>query len=193
MTETRQKRKMNEKKIKLKSIGRIVLLIVISIAIGLRLYSWNAETLAGNSMPMPFGFGVSVVLSGSMEPELSVNDIVIVHEAESYEVDDVVVFQDGNSLVIHKIISIDGEEIVTKGVANKVADAPITLSDVKGKMIAHIPYVGAAARFLKTPVGSVLLIVAAIALFELPYLQKRKKDTDELEKIKDEIRKLKGE
>ena len=187
------KEKMSKKKINLKGIGRIVLLIVISLIIGIRLYIWNAETLAGNSMPMPFGWGVSVILSGSMEPELSVNDLVIIHEQDSYEIDDVVVFQGADSLVIHKIISVDDDEIITKGVANNKADDPISLSDVKGKMVAHIPFVGAVAQFIKKPVGTVLIIAAAVVLFELPYLQKKKKDTDEQERIKEEIRKLKGE
>lgn len=184
---------MSEGKRKLKSIGRIFLLIVISLLIGTTVYSWNARTLTGNAMPMPFGLGMSVVLSGSMEPELSVNDLVIVREAEHYQVGDTVVYQDGSSLVIHKIISIDGEEVVTKGVANNVADEPIKLSAIKGKAVVHIPLVGAAVRFLKTTAGTALLIVAAIVLFELPYLRKRKKAEEDIEKIKEEIRKLKDD
>lgn len=184
---------MSETKRRLKSIGRILLLIVISLVIGIKVYTWNAQTLTGNSMPMPFGWGVSVVLSGSMEPELSVNDMVFVQEQDSYSENDVVVYQDGSSLVIHRIISIDGDTVITKGDANNTADKPITLSAIKGKEMARIPAVGAAVRFLKTPVGSVLLIIAAIALFELPYLRTRKESTDEIEKIKEEIRKLKDE
>lgn len=184
---------MSDAKRRAKSIGRIVLLVAISLLIGTTVYSWNARTLTGNAMPMPFGLGISVVLSGSMEPELSVNDLVIVREAEQYAVGETVVYQDGSSLVIHKIISIDGEEVVTKGVANDAADDPIALSAIKGKAIAHIPFIGAVVRFLKSTVGTALLIVAAIALFELPYLQKRKKAEEDKEKIKEEIRKLKGE
>ena len=176
-----------------KSIGRIVLLIVISLVIGIKLYSWNAKTLAGNEMPMPFGWGVSVVLSGSMEPELSVDDLVIVREQSSYELKDVVVYQDGNSLVIHKIISIDGDEVITKGEANNIADPPVKLSNIKGKAVAHIPLAGAAVRFLKSPLGFILVIAAAIVLFELPYMRERKKITENQERIKEEIRRLKGE
>lgn len=184
---------MSEAKNKLKSFGRMLLLIVIALIIGIRVYGWNAQTLAGNSMPMPFGWGISVVLSGSMEPELSVNDLVLVQEQDNYSEKDIVVYQDGSSLVIHRIISIDGDTIITMGDANTAADEPITAAVIKGKAVAHIPAVGAVVRFLKTPVGSVLLIIAAIALFELPYLRERKKSMDEQEKIKEEIRKLKGE
>ena len=184
---------MKEKKQKLKTLVRVLLLCVISLIIGITVYSWNAKTLAGNTMPMPFGFGMSVVLSGSMEPELSMNDLVIVREADSCAVDDIVVYQDGNSLVIHRIWSVDGETVITKGDANNAVDEPIKTSVIKGKVVAHIPFVGAIVRFLKTSVGTMLLVVAAIVFFELPYLQKRKQAEDEKEKIREEIRKLKGE
>lgn len=184
---------MSETKHKIKSVGRVILLAVISLIIGMMVYSWNAQTLAGNAMPMPFGVGMSVVLSGSMEPELSVNDLVIVRETDGYEIGDIVVYQDGSSLVIHRIVSIEDSTVITQGDANNVADAPISASAIKGKEVVHIPFVGAAMRFLKTPVGSILLIIAAIVLFELPHLRERKKAADEQEKIKEEIRKLKGE
>ena len=109
------------------------------------------------------------------------------------KLNDVVVYQDGNALVIHRIISADENEILTKGDANDVADEPISLSAIKGKAVAHIPFVGTLVRFLKTPVGFILIIVAAIALLELPNMRERKKATQEQEKIKEEIKRLKGE
>lgn len=185
---------MSKAKQRLKIVGRVALLVFISLLIGLRLYSWNAKTLVGNEMPMPFGWGVSVVLSGSMEPALSVDDLVIVREVDGYAVDDIVVYQDGSSLVIHRIVSINGDEVVTAGDANGgVLDAPITLADIKGKAVAHLPFFGVVARFFKSPVGFVLILAVALLLFELPYLRQRRKDTEEQEKIKEEIRKLKGE
>lgn len=144
-------------------------------------------------MPMPFGWGISVVLSGSMEPTLSVNDLVFVQEQSNYEVGDIVVYQDGNALVIHEIYSKNGDEIVTKGEANDTADEPISASAILGKEMFHVPFVGAIVRFLKTPVGFVMIIAAAIALFEIPNLQQRKKAAEEQERIKEEIKRLKGE
>lgn len=184
---------MSKSRRKLQSIGRFIILIIISLSLGIKLYSWNAKTLAGNAMPMPFGWGVSLILSGSMEPALSVDDLVIVREQSRYNQNDIVVYQDGNSLIIHRIISIDGDEAVTKGDANNVADDPIKVSDIKGKAISHIPVAGAAVRFLKSPVGFVIIVIAAIALLELPYLRERKKIEENKERIKEEIRLLKGE
>lgn len=184
---------MNKTKSTLKKIGRILLLSVLGLIIGINLYSWNARTFVGNEMPMPFGFGAAIVLSGSMEPALSVDDLVIVREQSTYNEDDIVVYQDGSSLVIHRIISVDENEVITQGDANNTADPPVELSLVKGKAIASIPLVGVLARFLKSPVGFILVILLAIVLFELPYLRDKKKANDEMEMIKEEIRKLKEE
>lgn len=183
---------MKNKKLK-QAILRIIPLAVISIAVGFRLYMWNAKNLVGNEMPMPFGWGASVVLSGSMEPELSVDDLVIVRACDGYQVGDIVVYQDGNMLVIHRIIFIDGDEIVTQGDANNAADQPTDISAVKGKAVGHIPFAGVVVRFLQSAAGFFLILIAAVALFELPYRKERKKSENEIEKIKEEIRRLKDE
>lgn len=185
---------MGKQKPKLKSAAlRILPLALISLVLGLRLYLWNAQNLVGNAMPMPFGWGASVVLSGSMEPALSVDDLVFIREQASYQAGDIVVYQDGDILVIHRIISVEGDAIITQGDANNTADQPISQSAVKGKAVGQIPRVGAVVRFLKTPAGFFLLILAAVLLFELPYRKERKKTDEELQKIKDEIRRLKDE
>ena len=176
-----------------KALGRLLLLAVISLVIGLRLYSWNARVLAGNAMPMPFGWGLSVVLSGSMEPSLSVNDLVIVHEQAAYETGDIVVYQSGNMLVCHRIVSLQDGTVTTQGDANNAPDPPIGLADIKGKAVAQVPGVGAAGLFLKTPAGFGLAVIVAVLLFELPYWQQRKKADAERQRIKEEIKKLKGE
>lgn len=184
---------MNEAKRKIISIGRVVILALISLIIGLMIYRWNAQTLTGNAVPMPFGCGISFVRTGSMDPTLSVNDLVIVKEADNYKVGDIVVYQDENMPVIHRIISIDGEKVITQGDNNNKPDDPISIENIKGKMVVHIPFLGVVAIFLKTPVGTMLLIIVAIVLFELPHHRERKKAIDEQEKIKEEIKRLKGE
>ena len=177
----------------IRSLGRILLLTLISLVIGVRLYSWNAQVLAGNAMPMPFGYGVSVVLSGSMEPALSVNDLVLVHRQAAYETGDIVVYQSGNMLVLHRIVELYDGMAVTQGDANNTPDTPIAVSDIKGKTVARLPGVGAVGLFLKTPLGFGLTVAAAVLLFELPYWRQRREADAERERIKEEIRRLKDE
>ena len=180
-------------KIKIKNILRFVLLIICGAVFGMNIYSANANSLVGNKMPMPFGYGSAVVLSGSMEPTFSTGDLIVVKEADDYQVDDIVVYQEGSILVVHKIIQRDGNMITTKGDANNAADEPIDISLVKGKVIFAIPVVGTVVEFLKSPVGTILIIVAAIALVEVPRRREKDKDDEERQKIIDEIRRLKDE
>ena len=44
-----------------KTIVRFVLLAIGAFIVGVNLYSLNAAKLTGNQVPMPFGFGSSVV------------------------------------------------------------------------------------------------------------------------------------
>lgn len=170
---------------------RYLIMGILAATVGINLYSFNAARLAGNQLPMPLGFGAAVVLSGSMEPELSVNDLIIVSDADSYERNDIVVYQEGRTLVVHRIISIDGETVVTKGDANNVEDAPIQLSAIKGKVIFHIPFVGNIVGALKTPVGTLAILVAIVLLLEIPRQNEKKRDNAEKQKIIDEIKRLK--
>lgn len=178
---------------KLKGALRLALLVLCGLIIGVNVYLANAGKLVGNRLPMPFGYGASVVLSGSMEPELSVGDLIIVAEADSFAEGDVVVFQSGSSLVVHRITQIDGEMLTTKGDANNTEDDPVNVSTVKGRVIFSVPYVGTAVNFLKTPLGTILVIVLAIALLEIPRRREKKKDDEDREKILEEIRRLKDE
>lgn len=178
---------------KVKVTVRIALLVTVAAIIGINVYSINATRLAGDSVPMPFGFGLSVVLSGSMEPSLSVGDMLVVVPQESYRENDVVVFQRGSSGVVHRIISIEGDEIITKGDANNTADDPISSSNIKGKVIIVIPYVGHLVNLIKAPIGTIILLALAVWMLESSFKKDKKENKDELDAIRAEIERLKNE
>ncbi|MBQ7346368.1 MAG: signal peptidase I [Clostridia bacterium] len=188
------KKQTKEKTTTLRAPVRILLLALIGLILGVTVYSWNAKNLTGDSMPMPFGVGVAIVMSGSMEPTLSVNDLVIIQKNDSYEVGDIVVFQDHDgSSVIHKIISIDAENgtVQTQGDANPIPDEPIDLKYVKGKLMARIQGVGTAVRVLKSPPVVILVLAVSVLLLALSYRREKDDDNKKLDEIKAEIRRLK--
>ena len=192
-----------EKKIKKFHIGRTILrfvvFLIISLIIGTTVFKWNARTLTKNSLPMPFGFATAVVLSGSMEPTLNVNDLIVVKSCDTYSVGDIVVYQDresstGMANVTHRII-IDNKDgtFVTQGDNNNSPDTPIGLSDIKGKVIFHIPGVGNALEIVKSPAVIVAVIVVAIILLSRSYKKEKKSGLDEMDEIRQEIDRLKAE
>lgn len=172
---------------------RYVIILLLAAVIGVNFYTAIASNLAGNQVPMPFGVGASVVLSGSMEPTLSVGDLLLLQEQESYNVNDVVVYQSGGVAVVHRVVAIDGETVITRGDANNAADDPFPVSAIKGKVVTAIPLVGYVAWALKTPIGILVTIVAAILSMEISYRRDKEKKDEETEKLKAEIQKLKQE
>lgn len=174
----------------LRTVFRTLLLVFLSLILGFNIYSWNAKSLLGEQLPMPFGIGAAVVLSGSMEPELSVDDLVIIKKTQDVSLNDVIVYQSGNSLVIHRVIEKNGDMLVTKGDANNTSDDPITLSDVKGKLVFAIPFIGIVTHITRSPIAVICIIILALLLMELGYSREKSKDDEQIDKIKEEIKKL---
>ena len=178
---------------KVKTLIRITILVIISALIGVSIYATNAARLNGDALPMPLGFGMTVVLSGSMEPELSVGDLLIVVKSDDYSEGDVIVFQKSRSAVVHRIMSIDGDSIITQGDANNTPDEPISHSNIKGKVLLAVPIVGYVINLINTPIGTIILLGLAIWLLEGSFKKDKKDKTDELDSIRAEIEKLKKE
>lgn len=185
------KKNPKQKKFSKKTVFRYIVFSLIGIVLGLFVYSQNVKGILRDKMPMPFGYGMSVVLSGSMESRLSVNDLVIIKATDSFEVNDIVLYQDGNSLVIHRIIEIDGDTVTTKGDANNVADKPINKNQIKGVLVFDIARLGAVVNILKQPVSVFIILAAALLLMELSYRKEKDNNAEELDEIKKMIEELK--
>lgn len=180
---------------KLKAPVRIALLVLVAVLIGISIYSINSARLSGNRFPMPLGFGASVVLSGSMEPTLSVGDLLIVVPTDELAVGDVVVYTSSGAAIVHRIIELDteGGTVVTRGDANNASDDPIPITAVKGKVVCVIPVLGYAVEAIKTPVATILLIVLAIWLMEASFRQDRAREDGEREALIQEIERLRSQ
>ena len=172
---------------------RWILLVTACAVVGINLYHWNAKSLTGNVLPMPFGYGGAVVLTGSMEPAIMADELIIVKACDDYAVGDVVVFQEGSILVVHRIVAMDEETVTTRGDANNADDAPMTPDRIRGKVIAHFPRLGTVVRLIKTPVVTVLLILCVLLTVELPFRKKKNEDLEAKQRLLEEIRKLKDE
>ena len=175
-------------------VVRGALFLLISIVAGTAVFRWNAQALVGDALPMPFGFGFASVLSGSMEPELSEGDLLVVVEKDAYYEREVVVFQDGRTLVTHRIIRIEGGEILTMGDANNSPDSPITKEQIKGKVILSIPFLGYLVEGIKSPLGTIFLLALALLLLRLSSRSDRRRAAEveeDAERIRREIENLK--
>lgn len=125
-------------------------------------------------LPIPGNIKVKVVKSGSMEPAVHVGSIVVIKPAASYGVGDVITFGKDTKTQIpttHRIVRVEGEgtsqRFVTKGDANDAEDNTSTpLSEVHGKMLFTVPYLGYLLAFARTKLGFFILVgLPALAVF----------------------------
>ena len=167
-----------------------------------------------------FGFQIFTVISGSMEPEYSVGDLIYVKKVDvnTIEVGDDITFILNEDLVVatHRVVRIDAESqhFYTKGLANEVEDSePVHFNNVIGVPQFAIPKLGYVSNFVQHPPGMYITIaigVALILIVFLPDMLKKKKNeepsaevaaaqseidaaNEENEKLKAELEKLREE
>ena len=150
----------------LRRAGRVIQVAVTGVLAVLllgNLYLLTAEKLFGVSNPTFFGYTTAIVTSGSMEPALWVDDLILIHAQDSYQQGDIITYQSDGGLVTHRVVENDtaSQELVTKGDANAQADVyPVGYDRVIGRVEYSIPYWGRMATALRQPSG--IAICAAI-------------------------------
>ena len=127
------------------------------------------------------GFQVYTVLSGSMEPEYPVGSLIYVKEIDAHDLrvgDDITFRLGGNTVVTHRITEIVPDAMEpqslwfrTKGLANESEDAnPVPDSNILGKSMFTIPYLGYLAYYIQRPPGLYIAISVGAILLLLSFL-----------------------
>ena len=81
-----------------------------------------------------------------------------------------------------------------RGTANDSEDEPISLKNIKGKVVFDLAGVGTVVTWIKSPVGTILILFLAGYFLVRSYSAENKKTNDNAEKIeeiKKEIERLK--
>lgn len=154
----------SEKKKKRKIAGTIVLCfaVLFSLFISIQIVVRGYADIAG--------YSVFRVVTGSMEPTLSVNTLVVSHKTniEKIKVKDIVVFRSptgagSDRIVTHRVVSVVWENgtatLETRGDANPVADSRmvrqkdligkvIWYSDKEGGIVSVMGFLGSKTGFL---------------------------------------------
>ena len=118
-----------------------------------------------------WGLQVYTVMSGSMEPEIPVGSLVLAGKVQgtSLREGDVIVYQRGESRIIHRIKEIRWEEasVITQGDANEREDAaPVNFGQIRGRLLWTVPWLGYPGLILRRTPGQTV-IWGAIGLLTL--------------------------
>lgn len=145
-----------------------VLLIVITILLVLMVvfnaYNFFSLKVLKHKLTTIGGYSILEVVSGSMEPTIHVGDMIIINtKASNYQENDIVTFLDVNgSFVTHRIVSIDEEEMITKGDFNNTEDEPTKMNKIVGKYVSRIPGAGKILSSFKNPFTLVMILIIGL-------------------------------
>ncbi len=153
-------------------ILRGIITALLLLVVGINLWLGIQQSVLHREPPEIFGYSQLVAVSGSMEPEFSAGDVLLIKAKDDYQLGEVVTFRDSSgNLVTHRLVGRTGGQFITKGDANNVEDQELLPPErIVGALVTYVPAVGQVLLFLRTPLGMVILIAAGILLIELPSL-----------------------
>lgn len=149
---------------------------IIIIALAIAMITFLVSRINGGT-PSVFGYTFHRISSGSMEPALMVEDVILdkeVKDVNEIKKGDIITFQGGaqydNNLVTHRVVRAPYTEngivkLQTKGDANDVEDPPITAGDVRSKFITKINILAKLYSFFLSPWGLITFIAVLLIIF----------------------------
>ena len=195
---------------RLPSIIGIVVCVIIAPVLIMNLTIIIKSYINPGRVPDFFGIKPFVVLTDSMEPEISGGDLVVTRVVDPARLKelDIISFKEGESVITHRIIELsekDGEPVfITQGDSNNVKDRnPITYSQVESIYLFKISRFGHLAMFMQTPVGLLAFVGIPLCGFilydiirrRLAYQKESARDSGaqaEIERLKAELAKRDG-
>ena len=164
----------------MKKVWNIVSSILVGMVVLLAVFLMGSRLV---------GYQVFNVISGSMEPEYSVGDLIYVKKVNTKDikVGMPITFVLNEDLVVatHRVIEVDVENqhFYTKGDANEIADSePVHFNNVIGVPQFSIPLLGYVSDFIQNPPGTYITVgvgAVLILLVFLPDFMGKKKQDEE--------------
>lgn len=155
-------------------IMNILSIIIILVAVGVLLI---VVLTPKGDVPNILGYSMFRVMTGSMEPNIPVDSLIVVERTApaSLQTGDVISFFSRDPSLpgevnTHRIVEITGEEnslmFTTKGDANNVEDRYLTgQEDVIGKVVYSSLLLGKGVRLLSNPLIFLPLVLLPLLLF----------------------------
>ena len=111
------------------------------------------------------GYSLYLVRSESMRPTLNLGDLIITGPPNELSnggvgTGTIITYEYQSELVTHRVKSVEGQTLVTKGDAVEDPDPwAVSMSDIRGIYLFKVPYVGYVTSFVQSKVGWFLMII----------------------------------
>lgn len=154
-----------------------ILLTIVTVIIIIGFYYIYQIKVAKNDYANLFGYTFFEVATASMHPTIGIGDVVIVKITKEVEENDIIVYIDGESIITHRLIEKNDNELIAKGDANNSEDKPINENMVLGKVIKIVPKLGAWRKvFTSTEVVGLILVLITLFGIGLMYSSKSEEE-----------------
>lgn len=113
---------------------------ILFILLLLAIYGKVSVLVSDNPYPNYFGYTIFQIASGSMEPALYKDDVILVKIGkDNLQKDDIISYLKDGNIITHRIIYIDNDLLTVKGDNNNTIDNPIKKDMVIGKIVKVFP------------------------------------------------------
>ena len=181
---------INKRKENVKIAKKVIEIIAIILIYNIILIALSSANKI--SVVNILGYKSYIIKTNSMEPTISINDVVITKmvKKEEIKIGDVITFLQDGEVITHRITQIDDNgNYTTKGDNNNIEDIfKITYENIEGKHILTIPYLGKIVQVLDNKIVF-LIITLIILIFMLITIQNQEKRENRREKKKIEDKK----
>ena len=157
-TSKNEKKKPNIVKRFFGIIGKLFLLAILALAITIlvRVFVYQKFDI--------FGFRLYQIMSGSMEPTIHVGDAVITKEVPELNEGDILAYENGQAITVHRVIKVytegDKRMYEAQGDNNNAPDQGLIMPEqVKGKVVFTVKKAGEGINLLRK-YGIIILIFA---------------------------------
>ena len=142
-------------------------IVIMAILVLMVIYNFIEIKIKKKDYANYFGYTYMNIISGSMADAINVDDYVFIKlNDKDLKEGDVITFKVDDTIITHRITTIYGDEIFTKGDANKDSDNVIKKDDVIGKVVGVGKEFGVYMKVLATP-SVFITAFGALILFDL--------------------------
>jgi len=172
-----------------------VLSVLLLLLLVLAVYGKATSIFGRKVYPNYFGYTFFSVASGSMEPTLFINDVILVKIGnDDINENDIITFvNEKEEIITHRVLNINGNVFTVKGDNNNTIDSPINRDQIIGKTVKVFPKLSVWQKIMSEPKILIVLFITLLLFdFAISYKGNEEKKT-ELKKEKVKKIKLKKE
>ncbi len=156
-------------------IFKKVFSVILTVLLVLIFFVVLVQKITNNRINLG-GYGIYTVITGSMEPDYKVKDLILASKKDpnTIEVGEDVVYmgKEGSlsgKIIIHRVIDkykLDGTtRFVTKGISNGLSDPEIDTTQILGVVKCRLPILSFCSHTINNIYGLIFLIVIPFVIF----------------------------